>query len=66
MAQEKSDWDVIGAVDVWEKVIDRQVNLSAALRSCQLRYCDSGDRSTLATDTRLGIVGRILGLANWR
>ena len=65
-AQEDSDWDVIGTVDVWEQVIDRRVNLSVALRSCELRYCDNGEATPVAADTRLGIVGRILGLASWQ
>jgi hypothetical protein len=65
-AQEDSDWDVIGALEVWEKVMDRQLNLSAALRSGQLRYCDSDEATALAADTRLGILGQLLGLASWR
>jgi hypothetical protein len=65
-AQESSDWDLIGTWDVWEKVIDGEVNLSVALRSCELRYCDNGEASALAADTRIGIVGELLGLASWR
>ena len=65
-AQEDSDWDVIGTLDAWEKVIDRQVNLSVALRSCELRYCDNGEATPLAADTRIGILGQLLGLASWQ
>jgi hypothetical protein len=64
-AQQNSDWDVIGTLEVWEKVIGRQLNLSAALRSCQLRYCDNGEPGILAADSRLGVLGRLLDLANW-
>jgi hypothetical protein len=65
-AQEDSDWDVVGTLEAWEKVIGRRVNFSVALRSCQLRYCDNGDTAPLAADTRIGIIGQILGLAGWQ
>jgi len=65
-AQESSDWDVIGTLDAWEKVIDRQANLSAALRSCELRYCDNGETTPLAADARIAILGQLLGLSNWQ
>jgi hypothetical protein len=65
-AQEDSDWDIVGTVEAWENVIDHHVNLSVALRSCQLRYCDNGKATPLAADTRIAIVGQMLGLASWR
>jgi hypothetical protein len=65
-AQEDSDWDVIGTQEAWDKVLGQQVNLSVALRSCQLRYCDNGGASPLAADARVRILGELLGLANWR
>ena len=65
-AQDDSDWDMIGTLDAWERVIDRQVNLSVALRSCQLRYCDNGEATVLAADTRIGIIGQLLSLASWQ
>lgn len=64
-AQNGSDWDVIGSLEIWEKVMDRRVNLSAALRSCQLRYCDNDDTSPLASNTRIDILADLLGLARW-
>jgi hypothetical protein len=65
-AQEGSDWDVIGTLDAWENVIERRVNLSAALRSCELRYCDNGETTPLAADARIGILGQLLGSSNWQ
>ncbi len=44
-AQENSDWDMVGPADAWHKIIDCEVNLSVALRSCVLRYCDNGEVS---------------------
>jgi hypothetical protein len=64
-AQEGSDWDVIGTLDTWHKVINGQVNLSVALRSCELRYCDNGETTPLAADTRIGILSQLLGLSSW-
>jgi hypothetical protein len=65
-AQDDSDWDMIGAVDAWHGVIDRETNLSVALRSCALRYCDNGEATPLAADTRVAIMGQLLGLSVWR
>ena len=65
-AQEESDWDMVGTLDAWETVISQRVNFSVALRSCQLRYCDNGETAPLAADTRIGIVGELLGLASWQ
>jgi Sulfotransferase family len=65
-AQSDSDWDMIGAVDAWDSVMDGKVNLSVALRTCQLRYCDNGDTTPLAADTRIGILARLLGLVSWQ
>jgi hypothetical protein len=64
-AQEGSDWDMIGTLEVWEKILDHEVNPSVALRSCALRYCDNGESTPLAADSRMGIVGQLLGLADW-
>ncbi len=64
-AQENSDWDMIGTLETWHKVIGHRLNLSAALRSCQLRYCDNGEATSFAADTRISIAGQLLGLANW-
>lgn len=64
-AQEESDWDVVGSADAWEQVISGRLNLSAALRACQLRYCDGNDSDPLAADRRLAALARLLGLADW-
>jgi Sulfotransferase family len=65
-AQKDSDWDMIGSADTWEHVMDGKVNLSVALRSCQLRYCDNGETTPLAADTRIGVLARLLGLVSWQ
>jgi hypothetical protein len=63
-AQEDSDWDAIGTVSAWEQVIEGEVNLSVALRSCALRYCDNGEAHPLVADTRVAILAQLLGLVN--
>jgi protein-tyrosine sulfotransferase len=64
-AQDSSDWDVVGALEAWHRVIDGQLNLSAALRSYELRYCDNGEPTPTTADARLAILGRLLGLPSW-
>jgi hypothetical protein len=65
-AQEDSDWDVIGSATAWEQVIAGKLNLSVALRSAQLRYCDGDDPiGPVAAETRLAMLADLLGLAKW-
>jgi hypothetical protein len=66
-AQENSDWDIIGTEAAWEQVMAGKLNLSAALRSCQLRYCDSEDSGgQVASEQRIGILADLLGIPHWR
>lgn len=65
-AQDNSDWDIVGTLGTWEQVMRQELNFNVAVRSCALRYCDNGDASPLAADTRIGIVGKLLGLVDWR
>ncbi len=64
-AQENSDWDIVGAADAWEQVISGRLNLSVALRRCQLRYCDGDESSPLAGDARIGLLADLLALTGW-
>jgi hypothetical protein len=64
-AQEDSDWDMVGSSDAWEQVISGNLNLSVALRACRLRYCDGNETRPLIADTRLALLGQLLGLARW-
>ncbi len=49
-----------------EKIIDCQVNLSVAMRTCELRYCDNGETTPQAADARIGILDHLLGLSTWQ
>jgi hypothetical protein len=65
-AQESSDWDVIGSAAAWEQVIAGTLNLSAALRGHQLRYCDNEEsRDMVAGEARIAILGQLLGITEW-
>jgi hypothetical protein len=65
-AQKNSDWDVIGTQEAWDKILRHEVNLSVAFRNCELRYCDNGGATPIATENRIRILGELLGLAAWR
>jgi len=64
-AQEGSDWDVIGSADAWEQVLAGKLNLSVALRACQLRYCGGDESGPLAADTRIRVLADLMALTNW-
>ena len=64
-AQENSDWDIIGSAEVWEDVIAGKQNLSVALRSYQLRYCDRDESGPAAAESRLRVLADLLGLTDW-
>jgi hypothetical protein len=64
-AQEHSVWDIIGSTDAWEEVISGRQNLSVALRSCQLRYCDQDDSGPMVSESRLRVLADLLGLTGW-
>lgn len=66
-AQENSDWDVIGSAGAWEQVIAGNLNLSVALRTCKIRYCDSDESlgGPVASDARIAILAELLGITGW-
>ena len=64
-AQQDSDWDVVGSADAWQQVLAGRLNLSVALRSCQLRYCDGAQSQWPASDQRIRLLAAMLGIAGW-
>jgi Sulfotransferase family len=64
-AQQESDWDVIGNADTWLKILSGKLNLSVALRACQVRYCDGADGGPECADIRMRILAELLALAAW-
>jgi sulfotransferase family protein len=61
-----TEWDVLGSAAAWAAVLDRRVNLGVALRSHELRYCDtSDDQNPSATNSRIDMLADMLGVASW-
>jgi hypothetical protein len=60
------DWCIVGSPDTWTSVLSGDLNLSVALRQCDIRYCVSRDDGSLFTDRRIGIIGDVLGLSSWQ
>jgi protein-tyrosine sulfotransferase len=58
-------WDVIGPAGVWDELLAGGLNLSVAMRRCQIRYLDAGDAPPAAGDTRIGMLADLLGLTSW-
>jgi Sulfotransferase family len=56
------DWSVVGTPRAWESVLLGERNLSAALRACELRYCDTGDTGIPATAARIAMLSELLGV----
>jgi protein-tyrosine sulfotransferase len=59
---EQADWSIVGPPDAWQAVLSGNVNLSAAFRRWDLRYCDaSGDG--FAAQVRISMLAKLLGPA---
>jgi hypothetical protein len=65
-ADDGTEWDVLGSAASWAAVLDGRVNLGVALRSHELRYCDTGeDQSPSVTNSRIDMVADVFGVASW-
>ncbi len=58
-------WSVLGSPQSWEAVLNGQLNLHAALRHNELRYCPLGTDNFLLSQTRITMLGSLLGLSDW-
>jgi protein-tyrosine sulfotransferase len=59
-------WSMLGSPETWQAVQAGHVNLMAALRRSDLRYCAVGEDSALLTQTRVAMLADLLGLSSWR
>ncbi len=62
------EWSVIGTPEMWTAVLRGQVNLSVAMRKCDLRYCDyeePGNPGAPDADVRIDMMAALLGLTAW-
>jgi hypothetical protein len=60
-----SAWDMVGPTVTWERVLSGDIDLSVAVRRCELRYCDTGATGPVAAATRMDMVADLLGLTSW-
>ena len=60
------DWSIVGSPQAWAAVLRGERNLSAALRHCEVRYCDLGDTGAAMTDARIAMLAELLGVTRRR
>jgi hypothetical protein len=65
-SEDDAEWSVVGSPRAWEAVLRDERNLSAALRACELRYCDFGDAAVATTAARIAMLSELLGLTAWQ
>ena len=58
-------WSILGSPQTWQAVRSGQVNLHAALRRNDLRYCGVGQDSPLVAQARVAMLADLLGLGSW-
>lgn len=57
-------WSVLASPETWQAVRTGDVNLLAALRRSDVRYCAVGDDSPLLPPTRIAMLADLLGLTS--
>jgi hypothetical protein len=58
-------WSILGSPQSWQDVLSGQLNLQAALRRNDLRYCPADSESPEASQTRIAMLADLLGLGAW-
>jgi hypothetical protein len=58
-------WSILGSPQGWEAVLGGQLNLQAALRRNDLRYCPAGTDGPVLSQTRITMLAALLGLGAW-
>lgn len=61
-----ADWSIVGTEHVWQEVLTGGLNLSVALRRCELRYCDTGESGASISENRVAMLAALLGLTSWK
>jgi hypothetical protein len=62
---EDADWSIVGTAGAWAEVLSGRLNLSAALRRNEVRYCDFGENDIFVTESRIALLATLLGLPSW-
>jgi hypothetical protein len=58
-------WQIVGQAGAWERVIRGNTNLNVALRCRDLRYCSTGEATSVGA-TRMSMLADLLGITSWR
>jgi hypothetical protein len=58
----EADWGIVGTADTWLRLLDGDLNMSAALRRNELRYCDYGESDLFVTEARISLLAALLGI----
>jgi hypothetical protein len=58
----EADWGVVGTAQAWVELLAGRLNMSAALRRNELRYCDFGENDFFVSEDRIALLATLLGL----
>jgi protein-tyrosine sulfotransferase len=58
-------WSILGSPQAWQAVLTGQLNLQAALRHNDLRYCPAGTDSPVTSHARIAMLADLLGPGAW-
>lgn len=58
-------WSILGSPQAWEAVLSGELNLQAALRHNDLRYCPAGPDSPVTSQIRIAMLADLLGPGAW-
>ena len=64
-AQDDVTWSVLGSPESWGAVLSGQLNLYTALRHHDLRYCPAGEDGPMTGQSRIAMLGDLLGVGAW-
>jgi hypothetical protein len=58
-------WSILGSPQAWDAVLSGELNLHAALRHNDLRYCPAGTDGPVVSHDRITMLADLLGLGAW-
>jgi hypothetical protein len=58
-------WSILGSPQTWEAILSGQLNLQAALRHNDLRYCPATTDNPIVSQTRVEMLASLLGVSAW-
>ena len=58
-------WSILGSPQAWQAVLTGQLNLQAALRHNDLRYCPAGTDGLVTSQNRIAMLADLLGPGAW-